>query len=196
MLVKDQIRETLKKSLCILCEIIFFFLQWNLIFYFFVSYRICSGIINFKWPKAKSWSKTWIRETLIIYVAKRQIRMALVRAWPKPGSDLLWYQMRRTKFAHTRIIQNIWNIKISIRTIINIYKCIWKVWERNSDKVWLAKSRFRQGLIRRLAKGRDQKNAALIPNETNKVRSHKNNPKYLEYSNKIHMDKYICNKNE
>ena len=29
--------------------------------------------------------------------------------------------MRRTKFAHTRIIQNIWNIKISIRTIINIY---------------------------------------------------------------------------
>jgi hypothetical protein len=32
--------------------------------------------------------------------------------------------------------------------------------------------------------------------ETNKVRSHKNNPKYLEYSNQIHMDKYICNKNE
>jgi hypothetical protein len=26
--------------------------------------------------------------------------------------------------------------------------------------------------------------------------SRTNNPKYLEYSNQIHMDKYICNKNE
>ena len=30
-------------------------------------------------------------------------------------------------------------------------------------------------------------NAALIPNETNKVRSHKNNPKYLEYNKVIHV---------
>ena len=57
--------------------------------------------------------------------------------------------------------------------------------QRNSDEVWLAKRRFKQGLIRRLAKGRDQK--ALIPNETNKVRSHKNNPKYLEYNKVIHI---------
>jgi hypothetical protein len=32
--------------------------------------------------------------------------------------------------------------------------------------------------------------------ETKKVPSHKNYPKYLEYSNQIHMDKCICNKNE
>jgi hypothetical protein len=51
----------------------------------------------------------------------------------------------------------------------------------------LAKSRIRQDLIKRVAKGRDQKNAALIPNETNKVRSHKNYPKYLEYNKVIHI---------
>jgi hypothetical protein len=34
----------------------------------------------------------------------------------------------------------------------------------------LAKSQFIQGLIKRVARGRDQKNKALIPNETNKVR--------------------------
>jgi hypothetical protein len=68
--------------------------------------------------------------------------------------------------------------------------------QRNSETMGLAKSRIRQDLIKRVAKGQDQKNAALIPNETNKVRSHKNYPKYLEYSNQIHMDKYICNKNE
>jgi hypothetical protein len=55
------------------------------------------------------------------------------------------------------------------------------------NEVWLAKSRFRQGLIKRLAKGQDQKNEALIPNETNKVRSHKNYPKYLEYNIIIHV---------
>jgi hypothetical protein len=69
-----------------------------------------------KWPRAKSWSKTRIRETLIIYVAKSPVRMALVRAWPKAGIRL-----------------------------------------------------------------------ALIPNETNKVRSHKNYPKYLEYNKVIHI---------
>jgi hypothetical protein len=68
--------------------------------------------------------------------------------------------------------------------------------QRNYETMGLAKSRIRQDLIKRLAKGRDQKNEALIPNETNKVRSHKNYPKYLEYSNQIHMDKYICDKNE
>jgi hypothetical protein len=56
------------------------------------------------------------------------------------------------------------------------------------NEVWLAKSRFRQGLIKRLAKGWDQKNEALIPNETNKVRSHKNYPKYLEYNIIIHVN--------
>jgi hypothetical protein len=59
--------------------------------------------------------------------------------------------------------------------------------QRNSETMGLAKSRFRQGLIKRLAKGRDQKNKALIPNETNKVRSHKNYPKYLEYNIIIHV---------
>jgi hypothetical protein len=42
--------------------------------------------------------------------------------------------------------------------------------QRNSETMGLAKSRIRQGLIKKLAKGRDQKNEALIPNETNKVR--------------------------
>jgi hypothetical protein len=46
----------------------------------------------------------------------------------------------------------------------------------------LAKSQIRQGPIKILAKGRDQKNEALIPNEMNKVLSHKNYPKYLEYN--------------
>ena len=46
------------------------------------------------------------------------------KVWVKCGEgldqNLLWYQMRRTKFAHTRIIQNILNIVIkSIWT--NIY---------------------------------------------------------------------------
>jgi hypothetical protein len=59
--------------------------------------------------------------------------------------------------------------------------------QRNSETLGLAKSRFRQGLIKRVAKGQDQKNTALIPNETNKVRSHKNNPKYLEYNKVIHI---------
>jgi hypothetical protein len=59
--------------------------------------------------------------------------------------------------------------------------------QRNSETMGLAKSRFIQGLIKRLAKGRDQKNKALIPNETNKVRSHKNYPKYLEYNKVIHV---------
>ena len=59
--------------------------------------------------------------------------------------------------------------------------------QRNSDEVWLSKSRLRQGLIRTLAKGRDQENKALIPNETNKVRSHKNYPKYLAYNKVIHI---------
>jgi hypothetical protein len=40
---------------------------------------------------------------------------------------------------------------------------------------------------RRVAKGQDQKNEALIPNETDKVRSHKNYPKYLEYNKSIHI---------
>jgi hypothetical protein len=34
--------------------------------------------------------------------------------------------------------------------------------QRNSETMGLAKSRFRQGLIKRLAKGRDQKNEALM----------------------------------
>jgi hypothetical protein len=34
---------------------------------------------------------------------------------------------------------------------------------------------------------RPDQNLALIPNETNKVRSHKNNPKYLEYNKVIHI---------
>jgi hypothetical protein len=59
--------------------------------------------------------------------------------------------------------------------------------QRNSETMGLAKSRFRQGLIKRLAKGQYQKNEALIPNETNKVRSHKNYPKYLEYNIIIHV---------
>ena len=72
-----------------------------------------------------------------------------------------------------------------------------KPWDRRSSEMkGLAKSQIRQDVIKRVAKGQDQKNATLIPNETNKVRSHKNYPKYLEYSNQIHMDKYICNKNE
>jgi hypothetical protein len=59
--------------------------------------------------------------------------------------------------------------------------------QRNSETMGLAKSRIRQDLIKRVAKGRDQKNEALIPNETNKVRSHKNYPKYLEYNKVIHI---------
>jgi hypothetical protein len=59
--------------------------------------------------------------------------------------------------------------------------------QRNSETMGLAKSRIRQDLIKRVAKGQDQKNAALIPNETNKVRSHKNYPKYLEYNKVIHI---------
>jgi hypothetical protein len=39
----------------------------------------------------------------------------------------------------------------------------------------------------KVANGLDQKNEALIPNETNKVRSHKNYPKYLEYNIIIHV---------
>ena len=69
--------------------------------------------------------------------------------------------------------------------------------QRNSNNIGVGQksdqTRSDKNLV---AKGRDQKNKALIPNETNKVRSHKNYPKYLEYSNQIHMDKYICNKNE
>ena len=34
---------------------------------------------------------------------------------------------------------------------------------------------------------RPDRNLALIPNETNKVRSHKNYPKYLEYNKIIHI---------
>jgi hypothetical protein len=38
---------------------------------------------------------------------------------------------------------------------------------------------------------------ALIPNETNKVRSHKNYPKYLEYNTIIHVGiMYKCIKYE
>jgi hypothetical protein len=40
--------------------------------------------------------------------------------------------------------------------------------------------------ILRCGQGPDQ-NLALIPNETNKVRSHKNYPKYLEYNKVIHI---------
>jgi hypothetical protein len=34
---------------------------------------------------------------------------------------------------------------------------------------------------------RPDQNLALIPNETNKVHSHKNYPKYLEYNKVIHV---------
>jgi hypothetical protein len=37
------------------------------------------------------------------------------------------------------------------------------------------------------SQGLGSKNEALIPNETNKVRSHKNYPKYLEYNKVIHV---------
>ena len=68
-------------------------------------------------------------------------------------------------------------------------------WNQRSSKMkGLAKSQLKQGLNK--VRPRAGSELALIPNETNKVRSHKNYPKYLEYSNQIHMDKYICNKNE
>jgi hypothetical protein len=50
----------------------------------------------------------------------------------------------------------------------------------------LAKSRLKQSLSKVRPRARSE-NAALIPNETNKVRSHKNYPKYLEYNKVIHV---------
>jgi hypothetical protein len=82
---------------------------------------------------------------------------------------------------------------VSERLEKKLAKCKGLNWSRTRflretlKRWWLAKSRFRQGLIKRQAKGRDQKNKALIPNETNEVRSHKNYPKYLEYNKVIHI---------
>jgi hypothetical protein len=49
----------------------------------------------------------------------------------------------------------------------------------------LAKSQIKQGLNK--VRPRAGSELALIPNETNKVRSHKNYPKYLEYNKVIHV---------
>jgi hypothetical protein len=49
----------------------------------------------------------------------------------------------------------------------------------------LAKSQIKQGLNK--VRPRAGSELALIPNETNKVRSHKNYPKYLEYNIIIHV---------
>jgi hypothetical protein len=58
----------------------------------------------------------------------------------------------------------------------------------------LAKSQIKQGLNK--VRPRAGSELALIPNETNKVRHAQIIQNILEYSNQIHMDKYICNKNE
>ena len=56
---------------------------------------------------------------------------------------------------------------------------------RSSEMKGLAKSQLKQGLNK--VRPRAGSELALIPNETNKVRSHKNNPKYLEYNKVIHI---------
>jgi hypothetical protein len=57
--------------------------------------------------------------------------------------------------------------------------------QRNSEKCGLVKNQIRQSLNGEWPTARIK--LALIPNETNKVRSHKNNPKYLEYNKVIHV---------
>jgi hypothetical protein len=59
--------------------------------------------------------------------------------------------------------------------------------QRNSETMGLAEKSDQTRSDKETGQRPGSENEALIPNETNKVRSHKNYPKYLEYNKIIHV---------
>ena len=106
--------------------------------------------------------------------------------------SFIWSNGQRPELVKDRSSQELWKFEWPKAWLVVKDQ----ISQRNSETMGLAKSRIRQDLIKRVAKGRDQKTQLWYQMRRTKFAHTRLIPKYLEYSNQIHMDKYICNKNE